>query len=84
MQFLRFNQFKGSSINFSAHGWWGKEKYNVVAKNPVRPRKNTAEKSAMRESQSMLLWITVLGFVLHHHPNDVDHVSPQADEGLRF
>ena len=41
-------------------------------------------RSAMRESQSMLLWITVLGFVLHHHPNDVDHVSPQADEGLRF
>src|SRR3989338_5736884 len=33
----------GSSINFSAHGWWGKEKNNVAAKNPVRSRKNTAE-----------------------------------------
>src|SRR3989344_2812411 len=33
----------GSSINFSAHGWWGKEKNNVAAKNPVRPCKNTAE-----------------------------------------
>ena len=49
------------------------------------PSEGMAEgRSAMRESQSMLLWITVLGFVLHHHPNDVDHVSPQADEGLRF
>ena len=34
---------KGSSLTFSAHGWWGKEKNNVAAKNPVRPRKNTAE-----------------------------------------
>ena len=34
---------KGSSITFSAHGWWGKEKKIVAAKNPVRPRKNTAE-----------------------------------------
>ena len=34
---------KGSSLNFSAHGWWGKEKNNVAAKNSVRPRKNTAE-----------------------------------------
>ena len=34
---------KGSSLNFSAHGWWGKEKKIVAAKNPVRPRKNTAE-----------------------------------------
>jgi len=34
---------KGSSLNFSAHGWWGKEKNNAAAKNPVRPRKNTAE-----------------------------------------
>ena len=33
----------GSSINFSAHGWWGKEKNKAVAKNSVRPRKNTAE-----------------------------------------
>src|SRR3989338_6378142 len=33
----------GSSINFSAHGLWGKEKNNVAAKNPVRSRKNTAE-----------------------------------------
>ena len=33
----------GSSLTFSAHGWWGKEKNIVVAKNPVRPRKNTAE-----------------------------------------
>ena len=34
---------KGSSLTFSAHGWWGKEKHNVAAKNPVRLRKNTAE-----------------------------------------
>ena len=34
---------KGSSLTFSAHGWWGKEKYNAAAKNSVRPRKNTAE-----------------------------------------
>src|SRR3989338_9167614 len=34
---------KGSSLNFSAHGGWGKEKKFVAAKNPVRPRKNTAE-----------------------------------------
>src|SRR3989338_3160635 len=34
---------KGSSLNFSAHGWWGKEKNNVAAKNPVRPSKGMAE-----------------------------------------
>ena len=34
---------KGSSLNFSAHGWWGKEKKIAAAKNSVRPRKNTAE-----------------------------------------
>src|SRR3990167_8461038 len=33
----------GSSLTFSAQGGWGKEKYLVAAKNPVRPRKNTAE-----------------------------------------
>src|SRR3990167_600275 len=33
----------GSSLTFSAHGWWGKEKKIVAAKNSVRPRKNTAE-----------------------------------------
>ncbi|MBI2475657.1 MAG: hypothetical protein HYV67_00220, partial [Candidatus Taylorbacteria bacterium] len=43
MQFLGLNQLKGSSLIFSAHGWWGKEKELAVAKNPVRPRKNTAE-----------------------------------------
>ena len=42
--------FKGSSLNFSAHGWWGREK-NANAEKSVRqkfsfsfrPRKNTAE-----------------------------------------
>ena len=34
---------KGSSLNFSAHGWWGKEKNLVAAKNPVRPSKGMAE-----------------------------------------
>ncbi|MBI3627825.1 MAG: hypothetical protein HY220_03750 [Candidatus Sungbacteria bacterium] len=34
---------KGSSLAFSAHGWWGKEKKLAAAKNSVRPRKNTAE-----------------------------------------
>ena len=34
---------KGSSLNFSTHGWWGKEKKNAAAKISVRPRKNTAE-----------------------------------------
>ena len=33
----------GSSLTFSAHGWWGKEKNNNAAKISVRPRKNTAE-----------------------------------------
>ena len=37
------NRFEGSSLTFSAHGWWGKEKKIVAAKNSVRPRKNTAE-----------------------------------------
>ena len=32
----------GSSLNFSAHGWWGKEK-NLSAKNSVRPSKGMAE-----------------------------------------
>ena len=40
---LRKDNAKGSSLNFSAHGWWGKEKKLAAAKNPVRPRKNTAE-----------------------------------------
>jgi len=43
MQFLGLNQFKGSSIIFSAHGWWGKEKKLVAAKNPVSPSKGMAE-----------------------------------------
>ena len=34
---------KESSLNFSAHVWWGKEKNNAAAKNSLRPRKNTAE-----------------------------------------
>ncbi len=34
---------KGSSLTFSAHGWWGKEQNNAAAKISVRPRKNTAE-----------------------------------------
>jgi hypothetical protein len=33
----------GSSLTFSAHGWWGKEKKLVAAKNPVRPSKGMAE-----------------------------------------
>jgi len=33
----------GSSFVFSAQGGRGKEKNNAAAKNPVRPRKNTAE-----------------------------------------
>src|SRR3989338_7175588 len=42
MQFLEFNQLKGSSLNFSAHGWWGKEK-NLSAKKPARnsPKENS-------------------------------------------
>ena len=42
-QNLRKDNIKGSSLNFSAHGWWGKEKEIAAAKNPVRPRKNTAD-----------------------------------------
>ena len=34
---------KGSSLTFSAHGWWGKEKNFAAAKNPVRPSKGMAE-----------------------------------------
>ena len=33
----------GSSLNFSAHGWWGKEKKNAAAKNPVQPIEGAAE-----------------------------------------
>ena len=28
---------KGSSLNFSAHGWWGKEKNNAAPKKPLPP-----------------------------------------------
>src|SRR3989344_6032163 len=31
------NKNKGSSLNFSAHGWWGKEK-NLSAEKSVRPK----------------------------------------------
>ena len=34
---------KGSSLTFSAHGWWGKEKNLVAAKISVRPSKGMAE-----------------------------------------
>ena len=34
---LVFGKFKGSSLNFSAHGWWGKEK-NLSAEKSVRPK----------------------------------------------
>jgi len=33
---------KGSSLIFSAHGWWGKEK-NLSAQNPVRPSEGATE-----------------------------------------
>ena len=33
----------GSSLTFSAHGWWGKEKNLVAAKNSVRPSEGVAE-----------------------------------------
>ena len=34
----------GSSLNFSAHGWWGKEKELAAAKNSVRsPSEGVAE-----------------------------------------
>ena len=32
---LKFGKQKGSSLNFSAHGWWGKEK-NLSAEKSVR------------------------------------------------
>jgi len=32
-----FVNAKGSSLNFSAHGWWGKEK-NPSAEKSVRPK----------------------------------------------
>src|SRR3989339_1195829 len=35
--------YKGSSLTFSAHGWWGKEKNNVAAENPIRPSRGMAE-----------------------------------------
>ena len=57
---------------------------NTVAKNSVRPSEGAAERSAMRESQLNLLWITVLGFVFHRHPDDINHVPAEADEGLLF
>ena len=38
----------------------------------------------MRESQSNLLWIAVFSFVFHHTPDDVDHLSSQANQCLRF
>ena len=31
------NESLGSSLNFSAHGWWGKEK-NLSAEKSVRPK----------------------------------------------
>src|SRR3989344_3750254 len=31
------NESSGSSLNFSAHGWWGKEKY-LSAEKSVRPK----------------------------------------------
>src|SRR3989344_9511397 len=34
---------KGSSLNFSAHGWWGKEKKLAAVKNSVRSSKGMAE-----------------------------------------
>ena len=43
MQFLRLNQFKGSSLTFSAQGGRGKEKCFAVAKISVRPSKGKAE-----------------------------------------
>jgi len=36
-----FDLIKGSSFNFSAHGWWGKEKKIAAAKNSIRFREKT-------------------------------------------
>ena len=61
---------KGSSLNFSAHGWWGKEK-NVAAKISVRPRKNMAEGGCGGNSAVFLRKIEVrpatLPFKARHH-----------------
>ena len=40
---LRKHNAKESSLTFSAQEGWGKEKYLVAAKNPVRPSKGMAE-----------------------------------------
>ena len=32
----------------------------------------------------IFLWIAVFGFMLHHHPDNIDQLTAQADQGLRF
>jgi hypothetical protein len=68
---LKNNNVKGSSLNFSAHGWWGKEKNIVAAKNSVRPSEGKAEggcggNSAL-PSQKTEASPATLQFIARHH-----------------
>ncbi len=41
---LKFGNQKGSFLNFSAHGWWGKEKNLSAEKNRAKPEKQKGKK----------------------------------------
>src|SRR3989344_3775947 len=67
---MKFINLKGSSLIFSAHGGWGKEK-NLSAKNPVRPSEGMAEggcggNSAL-PSQKIQASSSTLLFKARHH-----------------
>ena len=64
----------------------------VNATKSVRPKvlgakpKQAGKKGEIRyERKSIIfLWIAVFGFMLHHHPDNIDQLTAQADQGLRF
>src|SRR3989338_7383729 len=62
-------------------------------KNRAKPESKRAKRKEIRyERKSIIfLWITcladrqaILGSVLHHHPDNIDQLTAQADQGLRF
>jgi hypothetical protein len=42
------------------------------------------EEIRYEKKSNVVLWITVLGFVFQHHPNHIDQLTTQADQGLSF
>ena|SRR3989338_4210144 len=42
------------------------------------------EEIRYEKKSNIFLWINILGLVPHHHPDHIDQLAAQADQGLGF